>query len=57
MNGIVHHAGSVIVLEQNGATNFEVLEDNTITVVVKTVSVAGDKYIGLPQPEPDNYSK
>ena len=46
MNGVVHVAGSIIVLERNEATDFEVLEDDTITVVVKMPSVAGDKYSG-----------
>lgn len=55
MNGIVHDAGSIIVLVQNEATVFEVLADNTIIMVVKMPSVAGDKYIGLSRLEPDNY--
>lgn len=57
MNGIFHDAGSVLVPEQNEATDFEIFEDNTITVVVKMASIAGDKYIGLLQLEPDNCSK
>jgi hypothetical protein len=37
-------AGDIIVIEPHESTAFEVLED-TLTVVVKTPSVAGDKYI------------
>ena len=37
-------AGDIIVIDPNESTAFEALED-TITVVVKTPSVAGDKYI------------
>lgn len=36
--------GDIIVIEPNESTAFEALED-TLTVVVKTPSVAGDKYI------------
>jgi quercetin dioxygenase-like cupin family protein len=37
-------AGDIIVIDPNESTAFEALED-TLTVVVKTPSVAGDKYI------------
>lgn len=46
MNGTTHSAGSIIFLDPGEATDFEALEDNTITVVVKMPSVASDKYEG-----------
>jgi hypothetical protein len=36
--------GQMVLLEQNESTAFEALED-TITVVIKTPSVPGDKYL------------
>lgn len=45
MNGVIHMTGDVIKIEPKEGTDFEVLED-TINVVVKIPSVAGDKYIG-----------
>jgi quercetin dioxygenase-like cupin family protein len=43
MNGREFGAGDLIVLEPGEATDFEALDD-TITMVVKLPSVAGDKY-------------
>jgi hypothetical protein len=43
MNGVEVNAGQIVTLLPNEATDFEVLQD-TITVVVKTPSVKGDKY-------------
>ncbi|GBQ86785.1 hypothetical protein AA13595_1982 [Gluconacetobacter johannae DSM 13595] len=39
-------AGDIITIEPGEATSFEAL-DNSVTVVVKMPSVAGDKYTGL----------
>ncbi len=44
MNGDEHAAGTIVVVEPHQATDFEALED-TITVVVKTPSIRGDKYV------------
>jgi len=44
MNGIEYFEGDIIVIEPNEATNFEALQD-TITTVIKTPCVKGDKYI------------
>ena len=44
MNDRVFEEGSIILIEKEESTDFEVLED-TATVVVKTRSVQGDKYI------------
>jgi|TARA_B100001094_G_scaffold324892_1_gene378273 hypothetical protein len=44
MNGVEHGEGDIIRIDTGKATDFEALED-TITVVVKRPSVAGDKYI------------
>ena len=43
INGIHYTSGDVIVLEPGDPSEFHVLQD-TITVVVKTPSVTGDKY-------------
>lgn len=43
MNTTVLEAGDIILIEPGEATDFEALTDVT-TVVVKTPSVAGDKY-------------
>jgi anti-sigma factor ChrR (cupin superfamily) len=43
MNGVEYGAGDIILIEPGEATDFETLTDVT-TVVVKTPSVAGDKY-------------
>ena len=37
-------AGQMVLLERNESTAFEALED-TVTVVIKTPSVPGDKYL------------
>ena len=43
MNGIVYEKDSIIQINENEKTDFECLEDS-ITVVVKTSSIKGDKY-------------
>ena len=43
MNNVEFRAGAIIRLEPGEATDFTALED-TITVVVKTPSIVGDKY-------------
>lgn len=43
MNDAVHEAGSIVVIEPGEAADFEALTA-VVTVVVKTPSVAGDKY-------------
>lgn len=44
MNNVEYKSGDIIVLEPGDATDFQVMED-TITVVVKVPSIAGDKYL------------
>ena len=43
MNDTVYEAGDIVLIEAGEDTDFEALTDVT-TVVVKTPSVAGDKY-------------
>ncbi len=43
MNNVKYKSGDIVVLDHGDATDFQVIED-TITVVVKVPSVAGDKY-------------
>ena len=50
MCGRVVEAGDILVLPPGTATSFEALED-TVTAVVKTPSVPGDKYPGAFDPE------
>lgn len=45
MNGTIYRRGDIVTIDPGEATDFAVLEDNTITVVVKTPSVMGDKYV------------
>ncbi|MBU1261331.1 MAG: hypothetical protein KJ757_02335 [Planctomycetes bacterium] len=45
MNDAIYKSGDIIVLEPGDATDFYALED-TINVVVKVPSLAGDKYSG-----------
>ena len=47
MNGAVLTAGQIIRLAPGEPADFAALED-TVTVVVKTPSVAGDKYVTAP---------
>lgn len=47
MNGIEYEADSIIEIKPGEATDFEALAD-TITFVVKTPAVTGDKYLGEP---------
>jgi len=44
MNSQEYEEGSIIQISPNTSSDFEAIED-TVTVVVKTPSVAGDKYI------------
>ncbi|MDR2667390.1 MAG: hypothetical protein LBB34_04770 [Holosporales bacterium] len=44
MNGIEYHVGVIIVMEPNESTDFECLEDGTMSVVVKIPSADNDKY-------------
>jgi quercetin dioxygenase-like cupin family protein len=43
MNGVLREAGDIVVIAPGEATDFEAVTEVT-TVVVKTPSVAGDKY-------------
>ena len=43
MNGVEYEANDIILVEKKESTDFKVLAD-TITVVIKTPSVPGDKY-------------
>ena len=45
MNDVIYKSGDIIVLEPGDATDFHALKD-TMNVVVKVPSVAGDKYPG-----------
>ena len=45
MNNVKYVKGDIIIIEPNEYTDFKVLEDNTITIVVKVPCVKGDKYI------------
>lgn len=47
MNGIEYGPESIIEIKPGEATDFEALTD-TITFVVKTPAVIGDKYLGKP---------
>jgi hypothetical protein len=44
MNNEIIEEGTIVKIDKNESTDFEVLED-TITLVVKTPSVKNDKYI------------
>ena len=44
MNGVIYKEDDIIQIDKDEVTDFECIED-TITVVVKTSSVKGDKYI------------
>ena len=45
MNGIEYGPGNIIVMEPNEATDFEVLSDTAISVVVKMPGANNDKYL------------
>jgi mannose-6-phosphate isomerase-like protein (cupin superfamily) len=45
MNGKKFIAGDIVVLEPYESTNFEVLENGTINVVVKFPGASNDKYV------------
>ena len=47
MNGLVLTAGDIVILEPGEAADFAAIEP-TITVVVKSPSVPGDKYPAVP---------
>lgn len=49
MNGREFGAGEIILIQPGHGTDFEALED-TVTTVVKTPSVKGDKYLQDPPP-------
>ncbi len=44
MNGKTYNENDIILIEKGESTDFEVLQDKTITCVVKKPSVLGDKY-------------
>jgi len=46
MLGSIWRAGDIIIIEPGEATDFEAVTDS-INVVVKFPSVAGDKYFGV----------
>ena len=45
MNGVEYAPGDIIVMEPNEATDFEVLSDTAVNVVVKMPGVNDDKYV------------
>ncbi len=45
MNGVEYGAGDIIIMEPNEATDFKVLSDTAVNVVVKLPSVKNDKYL------------
>lgn len=45
MNGVEYREGDIITIEPGEVTDFEVLENNTITTVVKLPGANDDKYI------------
>ena len=45
MNSRVFSAGDIVLLEPGEPTNFEAITEGVVTVVVKTPSVIGDKYV------------
>ena len=44
MNGVIYNQDDIIVIEPNEWTNFKAITDTT-TLVIKTPSVQGDKYL------------
>ena len=44
MNGKIYKENDIILIPKGEATDFYPLEDETITCVIKTPSVPGDKY-------------
>ena len=44
MNNIQYKKGDIIVIDPNEYTDFRVLEEDTVTIVVKVPCVRGDKY-------------
>ncbi len=46
MNGVEYGAGDIIVMEPHEATDFEVLSETAINVVVKLPGANNDKYEG-----------
>jgi mannose-6-phosphate isomerase-like protein (cupin superfamily) len=45
MNEKVYKKGDIILMEKGEATDFYPLEDGTITCVIKTPSIPGDKHL------------
>ena len=45
MNGVEYGSGDIIVMEPNEATDFEVLSDTAVNVVVKMPGANDDKYV------------
>lgn len=45
MNGVEYGKDDIIIIEPGEVTDFEVLEDGTVSTVVKLPGVNGDKYI------------
>ena len=45
MNGVQYKKDDIIIIEPSEYTDFNVLEDNTITIVVKIPCVKNDKYL------------
>jgi anti-sigma factor ChrR (cupin superfamily) len=47
MNGVTYKSGDVILVKPGEFTDFECLSSRTTTVVIKTPSVANDKFLLL----------
>ena len=45
MNGVEYGAGDIVVIEPGEVTDFECLEDATVTTVVKIPGASDDKYV------------
>lgn len=45
INGIKFNVGDIAIIEKNESCKFLATDDNTITLVIKTPSVIGDKII------------
>lgn len=46
MNGVIYGKGDIIIIEPLESTDFECIEDESQTVVVKIPGAVNDKYIG-----------
>ncbi len=49
MNNAEYKTNDIIIIEPSETTNFECLEDGTVTVVVKLPGATNDKYWGCPR--------